>query len=176
MSIELLILSNHLILCHTLLLLPSIFPSIRVFSNESTLHIRWPKNCSFSFTGGFLVMVWTFGNLGLEFKQSSCSWIWALSSMLMVKVLFRWIDHESLLAMDWPCLYVQFWGSNCQCSSFGLKRVLTWVENCGFCLLFFTVSVSLMSFTLDLQLPSYFISEKQVCFSFLLVLPTCPLS
>ena len=41
--------SNHLILCHPLLLLPSIFPSIRVFSSESTLHIRWPKYWSFSF-------------------------------------------------------------------------------------------------------------------------------
>ena len=41
--------SNHLILCHPLLLLPSIFPSIRVFSNESSLHIRWPKYWSFSF-------------------------------------------------------------------------------------------------------------------------------
>ena len=41
--------SNHLILCHPLLLLPSIFPSIRVFSNESVLRIRWPKYWSFSF-------------------------------------------------------------------------------------------------------------------------------
>ena len=41
--------SNNLILCHLLLLLPSIFPSIRVFSNESALHIRWPKYWSFSF-------------------------------------------------------------------------------------------------------------------------------
>ena len=41
--------SNHLILCHPLLLLPSIFPSIRVFSNESALHIKWPKYWSFSF-------------------------------------------------------------------------------------------------------------------------------
>ena len=41
--------SNRLILCHPLLLLPSIFPSIRVFSNESALHIRWPKYWSFSF-------------------------------------------------------------------------------------------------------------------------------
>ena len=41
--------SNHLILCHPLLLLPSIFPSMRVFSNESALHIRWPKYWSFSF-------------------------------------------------------------------------------------------------------------------------------
>ena len=42
--------SNHLILCHPLLLLPSIFPSIRVFSNESVLHIRWPEYWSFSFS------------------------------------------------------------------------------------------------------------------------------
>ena len=42
--------SNHLILCHPLLLLPSMFPSIRVFSNESVLHIRWPKYWSFSFS------------------------------------------------------------------------------------------------------------------------------
>ena len=42
--------SNHLLLCHPLLLPPSIFPSIRVFSNESALHIRWPKYWSFSFS------------------------------------------------------------------------------------------------------------------------------
>ena len=46
-SIELVMPSNHLILCHTLLLLPSIFPSIKVFSNESALPIRWPKYWSF---------------------------------------------------------------------------------------------------------------------------------
>ena len=50
MSIELVMTSNHLILCHPLLLLPSIFPSIRVFSNESVLYIRWPKYWSFSFS------------------------------------------------------------------------------------------------------------------------------
>ena len=49
MSIKSVIPSNHLILCCPLLLLPSIFPSIRVFSNESALHIRWPKYWSFSF-------------------------------------------------------------------------------------------------------------------------------
>ena len=42
--------SNHLILCHCILLLPSVFPSIRVFSNESALRIRWPKYWSFSFS------------------------------------------------------------------------------------------------------------------------------
>ena len=48
MSTELVMPSNHLILCHPLLLLPSIFPSIRVFSNESVLCLRWPKYFSFS--------------------------------------------------------------------------------------------------------------------------------
>ena len=50
MSIESVMPSNHLILCRLLLLLPSIFPSIRVFSKESVLHIRWPKYWSFSFS------------------------------------------------------------------------------------------------------------------------------
>ena len=48
MSIESVMPSNHLILCHPLLLLPSIFPSIRVFSSNSVLHMRWPKYWSFS--------------------------------------------------------------------------------------------------------------------------------
>ena len=50
MSIESVMPSNHLILCRPLLPLPSIFPSIRVFSNESVLHIRWPKYWSFNFS------------------------------------------------------------------------------------------------------------------------------
>ena len=50
MSIELLIPSSHLVLCSPLLLLPSILPSIMVFSNESVLHFRWPKYWSFSFS------------------------------------------------------------------------------------------------------------------------------
>ena len=52
MSIELVMPCSHLILCHPLLLLPSIFSSIRVFSNESVLRIRWPKYWSFSFSTG----------------------------------------------------------------------------------------------------------------------------
>ena len=58
--------SNHLILCHPFLLPPSIFPSIRVFSNESVLHIRWPKYWSFSFSispsneySGLISLGWT---------------------------------------------------------------------------------------------------------------------
>ena len=52
MSIESVMPSNHLLLCYPLLLLPSIFPSIRVFSNELALHIRWPRYWSFSFSIG----------------------------------------------------------------------------------------------------------------------------
>ena len=61
--------SNHLILCRPLLLLPSIFPSVRVFSNESILHIRWPKYWSFSFnispsknTQDWSPLAWTGGS------------------------------------------------------------------------------------------------------------------
>ena len=50
MSIEMVTVSNHLILCHPLLLSPSILPNIRVFSNESALHMRWPKCWSFRFS------------------------------------------------------------------------------------------------------------------------------
>ena len=50
MSVESVMPSNHLILCHSLLLLPSTFLRIRIFSNESTLRVRWPKYCSFSFS------------------------------------------------------------------------------------------------------------------------------
>ena len=52
MSIESVMQSNHLILCCPLLLFPSVFPSIRVFSNESAVHMRWPKYWSFSFSVG----------------------------------------------------------------------------------------------------------------------------
>ena len=66
MSIESMMPSNHFILCRPLLLLPSIFPSNRVFSNESTLHVRWPKYWSFSFNispsnehPGLISLKWT---------------------------------------------------------------------------------------------------------------------
>ena len=73
MSIKLVMPSNHLILCDPLLLLPSIFPNIRVFSNESALYIRWPKYWSFSFSispfsdySGLISLGWT----GWIFLQS----------------------------------------------------------------------------------------------------------
>ena len=77
MFIESEILSNHVILCHTLLLLPSIFRSIRVFSSESALCIRWPKYWSFSFSispsniySGLIPLAWT-GWISLQSKGLS---------------------------------------------------------------------------------------------------------
>ena len=77
MSLELVMPSNHLILCHPLLLPPSIFPSIRIFSNELTLCIRWPKYWSFSFsiilsknTQGWSPLGWT-GWISLQSKGLS---------------------------------------------------------------------------------------------------------
>ena len=77
MSIESVMPSNHLILCHPLFLLPSIFPSIRVFLNESVLHIRWPKYWSFSFSispsneySGRFSLEWT-GWISLQSKVPS---------------------------------------------------------------------------------------------------------
>ena len=78
MSIELVMPSNHLILCHPLFLPPLIFPSIRVFSNESVLRIRWPKYWSFSFSispsnefsGLIFSLGWT-GWISLQSKEFS---------------------------------------------------------------------------------------------------------
>ena len=64
-SIELVMPYKHLILCHSLLLLPSIFPSIRIFSSESTLHIRWPDHWSFSFSISPSVNIQSWFPLGL---------------------------------------------------------------------------------------------------------------
>ena len=77
MFIESVMPSNHLILCRPLLLLPSIFPIIRVFSNESALHIRWPKYWSFSFSispsnehPGLISLGWS-GWISLQSKRLS---------------------------------------------------------------------------------------------------------
>ena len=98
MSIESMMPSNHLILCHPLLLLPSIFPSMRVFSNESALCIRWPKYWSFSFNISpsneysglisFRVDPWDLlavqGTLksGLQHHSSKASILWTLRELI----------------------------------------------------------------------------------------------
>ena len=82
MSIESVMPSKHLILCHPLLLLPSIFPSIRVFSNESALHIRWPKYWSFSlsistfneYSGLICYRIDSFALLAIQENLKSLPW------------------------------------------------------------------------------------------------------
>ena len=97
MSIELVMPSNHLILCHPLLLLPSVFPSIRVFSNQSAVCIRWPKYWSFSFSmnpsneylGLISIRIDWFNFLGgqetlkrlLQHHSSKASILWHLPSL-----------------------------------------------------------------------------------------------
>ena len=91
-SIESVMPSNHLILCHPLLLLSSVFPSIRVFSNESALHIRWPKYWSFSF------------NISPSNEHSSLisfrmDWLDLLAVQGSLKSLFQ--HHNSKASIIW---------------------------------------------------------------------------
>ena len=91
-SIELVMPTNHLILCHPLLLMPSIFPSIRVFSNESALHIRWPKYWSFTL------------NISLSKEHSALisfrmDWLDLLAVQGTLKSLLQ--HHSSKVSMLW---------------------------------------------------------------------------
>ena len=94
MSIELVMPSNHLILCHPLLLLPSIFPSIRVFSNELALRIRWTKYWSFSFS-----ISPSNEHSGLIFFRMD--WLDLLAAQGNLKSL---LQHHSLKASILQCL------------------------------------------------------------------------
>ena len=96
MSIELAMPSNHCILCCPLLLPPSIFPSITVFSNESALSIRWPKYWSFSFK-----ISPTNEHPGLG-KQWLTSFFWAPKSLQMVSAAMKLKDAYSLEGKLWP--------------------------------------------------------------------------
>ena len=113
MSIELVMLSNHLILCHPLVLLPSIFPSIRVFSKESVLHIRWPKYWSFSFSISpsseysgvisFRIDLFDLDRLGtlkslLQHRNSKASILW-LSAFFMVQLSHPYMTTGKNIAL-----------------------------------------------------------------------------
>ena len=114
MSIESVMPSNHLILCHPLLLLPSIFPSIRVFSNESVLCISWPKDWSFSFSispsNGYsglisfridwldlLVVQGTFKSL-LQHHSSKASILWC-SAFFIVQLSHPYLTTGKTIAL-----------------------------------------------------------------------------
>ena len=112
MLIKSVMLYNHLILCRPLLLPPSIFPSIRVFSNESVLHIRWPKYLSFSFSispsseySGLISLGWT-GWISLQSKGVSVQAPHPLQPPL-------W-SHPPLLMHRSPCLPHREEGHPCQ--------------------------------------------------------------
>ena len=97
MSIESVMPSNHVILCHSLLLLPSIFPSIRVFSHESVLRIRWPKYWSFSF------------NISPSNEYSGLisfrtDWLGLLAVQGTLKSLLQ--HHSSKVSILWPSLSI----------------------------------------------------------------------
>ena len=122
-SIESVMPSNHLILCRPLFLLPSIFPSIRVFSHESALHIRWPKYWNFSFSispsnehSGLISfrMDWL-GFLAVQgtFKSSSTPWFKSINSsglsFLYSPTLRPIYDYWKNQSFDWMDLC---WQSN----------------------------------------------------------------
>ena len=119
MSIEYVMPSNHLILCCPLLLLPSIFPSIRVFSNESALRIRWPEDCSFSFISpsnehpglisfrmdwlDLLAVQRTLKSL-LQHHNSKASILWC-SVIFMVQLSYPYMTTEKNVALTIWTLY-----------------------------------------------------------------------
>ena len=90
MSIESVMPSNHLILCRLLLLLPSIPPSIRVFSNELTLHIRWPRYWSFSFSISP-------SNNYSEFISFRIDWLDLLAVQGTLKSLLQYLSSKTLI-------------------------------------------------------------------------------
>ena len=97
MSIASVMPSNHLIFCHPFLLLPSIFPSIRVFSNESVLHIRWPQYWSFSFS---ISPSNEYSGL-ISFRMD---WLDLLAVQGTLKSLLQ--HHSSKASILWPSAFV----------------------------------------------------------------------
>ena len=96
-SIESVMPSNHLILCRPLLLLPSIFPSIRVFSNESGLHIKWPKHWGFSFSispsneySGLISFRMDWFDRSLEGASGPLSW--CMVTLALTTLIFLFCD------------------------------------------------------------------------------------
>ena len=97
MSIESVMLSNHLILCRSILLLPSIFSSIRVFSNQLALHIRWPKFWSFSFS-----ISPSGENSVISFRTDWFDLLALLKLLTLIKIYYKsmpWFMSTSVLPM-----------------------------------------------------------------------------
>ena len=122
MSIESVMPSNHLILCHPRLLMSSIFPSIRDFSSESVLHIRWPKDWSFSFS---ISSSSEYPGLIFWSVLNTVAWIWANQAIISHGIKQDLIIKMALGSTDCPpsCLG-KFQTSS---SYMGLTAVLSWV-------------------------------------------------
>ena len=151
--------SNHLILCHPLLILPSIFPSIRVFSNKSVFHIRWPKYWSFSFSvspsNGYSGLIsFRMDWLDLLVVQGT------LKIMYLLKFYPVWLCWKLKLNLLYPlCLTFWDWGCTWESATFSSNShaplisllpplVLTWTkflswDEMGNCL-YSLVSMSLL--------------------------------
>ena len=120
MSIESVIPSNHLILCHPLFLPPSILPSIRAFSNESALHIGWPKYWSFSisleysglisFRIDWLDLLAVQGTLQslLQYHSSKASILW-LSAFFMIQLSHLYWKNHTLTIQTSVDIYIDFY-------------------------------------------------------------------
>ena len=149
MSTELVIPSNHLILCHPLHL-PSVFPSIRVFSSESPLHIRWPKYWSFSFSVSpsseysglssfrvywidLLAVQWTLKNL-LQHHNSKVSILWCsaffrvqlshthMTTRKVTSLLFNMLSRLVIAFLPRSNHLFNFMAAITVCSDFGAKN------------------------------------------------------
>ena len=102
-SIESVMPSNHLILCRPLLLLPSIFPSIRVFSNESALHSRWPKYWSFSFN-----ISPSNEHPGLISFHNISSWCWTMNyeTIILMQMVSKFLlCRLCCIEYLWTCIF-----------------------------------------------------------------------
>ena len=137
MSIESLMPSNLLILCHPLLLLPSIFPSIRVFSKESILQIRWPKYWSFSFSISpsnehsgqisfrmdrldLLIVQGTLKSL-LQHHSSKVSILWC-SAFFIVQLSHSYMTTGKIIALTRRTFGMVFPVVMCGCESWTIKK------------------------------------------------------
>ena len=152
MSIESVMPSNHLILCRPLLLLPSIFPSIRVFSNESALHIRWPKYWSFSFNASPSIE-----HPGLIFRMD---WLDLLAPQGTLKSL---LQHHSSKASFLQCLAV-FIVSHPYMTTGRTIALTRWT---------FVGKVMALLFNMLSRLVINFSSKEQVSFNFMPAVTIC---
>ena len=113
MSIELVMTSNHLILCHPLLLLPSIFPNIRVFSKESVLHMRWAKYWRFSFNiSHYFTSMW---------DECNCVVVWAFFG-----IAFLWVGMKTDLFQSCGHCWVFQICWHIECSTFTPSSLRIW--------------------------------------------------